>query len=155
MACLMTTKPETRFWKKLKECLSKVHWTRVESFSSPGVPDLHGVFKGKNGRSFSFWVELKCTKLKKIHLTPKQISWNFSYNRAGGNNFIMAEALGGRGVYIYSGAVVRELSVQGLDLSPLSIIQSPWNQDTILKILQRSADGKLHSPLPVNQIITR
>ena len=129
----MTTKPETRFWKKLKECLSKVHWTRVESFSSPGVPDLHGVFKGKSGRSFSFWVELKCTKLKKIHLTPKQISWNFSYNRAGGNNFIMAQALGGRGVYIYSGSQVRELSITGLDTPPVAIVPYPWNQEVLLR----------------------
>ncbi len=131
----MVAKPETRFWKKLKDCTPRVHWTRVESFSSPGVPDLHGVFTDDKGRSHSFWVELKCTKLKKIHLTPKQISWNYSYNKAGGNNFIMAEALPYRALCVYSGSVVRELSVQGLDLSPLSIIKSPWTEDSILRII--------------------
>jgi len=131
----VVAKPETRFWKKLKDCTPRVHWTRVESFSSPGVPDLHGVFTDDKGRSHSFWVELKCTKLKKIHLTPKQISWNYSYNKAGGNNFIMAEALLNRSLYIYSGSVVRELSVQGLNLSPSLIIKTPWTEDSILRII--------------------
>ena len=91
----MTTKPETRFWKKLKEVTPRIHWTRIESTSSPGVPDLHGVFKNEMGDSVMFWAELKCTRVKKISITPKQIAWNYSYNLAGGNNFIMAQALGG------------------------------------------------------------
>ena len=123
----MTTKPETRFWKKLKEITPKVHWTRIESFSSPGIPDLHGVFRGENGYPVSVFVELKCTKLKKVALTPRQISWNFSYNKAGGNNFILVENLSNRAIYIYSGSEVRELSIKGLDHSPLLMIHEPWD----------------------------
>lgn len=133
MVCHMTTKPETRFWKKLKEVTPRIHWTRIESTSSPGVPDLHGVFKNEMGDSVMFWAELKCTRVKKISITPKQIAWNYSYNLAGGNNFIMAQALGGRGVYIYSGSQARELSITGLDTPPVAIVPYPWNQELLLR----------------------
>ena len=85
----MTQKPETKFYKKLKSLTPEIHWTRFESLVSPGVPDLHGIFPTEWGHSISFWIELKCSEMKKVHLTPRQISWNFSYNKAGGNNFIL------------------------------------------------------------------
>ena len=120
----MTAKQETKFWKKLKEITPKVHWTRIESFSSPGIPDLHGVFRGKNGYPVMFFAELKCSKMKKVALTPRQISWNYSYNEAGGLNFILVETLPNRDLYIYSGGVARELSLRALRRShwPLSPI---------------------------------
>lgn len=123
----MAAKAETKFWKKLKLLSPKVHWTRIESFSSPGVPDLHGVFPTDWGHSISFWVELKCSEMKKVHLTPKQISWNFSYNKAGGNNFILVQNLSNRALYIYSGSDVRELSIGGLDHPPLAVMHEPWS----------------------------
>ena len=136
MVCHMTAKPETKFWKKLKEITPEVHWTRIESFSSPGVPDLHGVFRGKDGYPISFFVELKCTKLKKIALTPRQISWNYSYNEAGGLNFIMAATLPNRALYIYSGGMARELSITGLDTEPLAIIPYPWDPGKLLQVME-------------------
>lgn len=134
--CHMTTKPETRFWKKLKEITPKVHWTRIESFSSPGIPDLHGVFRGKDGYPVSVFVELKCTKLKKVALTPKQISWNYSYNEAGGLNFILVETLPNRALYIYSGGMARELSITGLDTEPLATMPYPWDPGRMLQVME-------------------
>jgi hypothetical protein len=100
------------------------------------VPDLHGVFRGKNGYPISFFVELKCTKLKKIALTPRQISWNYSYNEAGGLNFIMAMALSNRALYIYSGGMARELSITGLSTEPLAILEYPWNPGRMLQVME-------------------
>ena len=137
MVCRMTTKPETRFWKKLKELTPNVHWTRIESFSSPGIPDLHGVYRGEDGYPVSVFVELKCSKLKKVALTPKQISWNYSYNEAGGLNFILVETLPNRDLYIYSGGVARELSITGIETEPLAIIPYPWDPGNLLGVLER------------------
>ena len=123
----MTAKPETKFWKKLKSLTPEIHWTRIESTSSPGVPDLHGIYPTDWGYSISFWVELKCSEMKKVRLTPRQISWNLSYNNKGGNNFILVQNLSNRAIYIYSGSEVRELSIEGLDHSPLAVIHEPWS----------------------------
>ena len=133
----MTQKPETKFYQKLKSLTPEIHWTRVESLVSPGVPDLHGIFPTEWGHSISFWVELKCSEMKKVRLTPRQISWNLSYNKAGGNNFILVLNLSNRAIYIYSGSAVKELSIKGLDNSPLIVIREPWDIK-LLKVMLHS-----------------
>ena len=138
----MTAKPETKFWKKLKSLTPEIHWTRIESTSSPGVPDLHGVYPTDWGYSISFWVEVKCSEMKKVRLTPRQISWNFSYNKAGGNNFILVENLSNRAIYIYSGSEVRELSIKGLDHSPLAPIQAPLGTNLLQCMLHPRSQEK-------------
>ena len=138
----MTQKPETKLWKKLKSLTPEIHWTRFESLVSPGVPDLHGIFPTEWGHSISFWVELKCSEMKKVHLTPRQISWNLSYNKAGGNNFILVLNLSNRAIYIYSGSAVRELSIAGLDHSPLIMIQEPWDVKLLKVMLHPRAQNR-------------
>ncbi len=41
----MGTKPESQLWYKLRDGTKDlgVFWTRLESWASPGVPDLHGI----------------------------------------------------------------------------------------------------------------
>ena len=135
-------KPETKFYKKLKSLTPEIHWTRFESLVSPGVPDLHGIFPTEWGHSISFWIELKCSEMKKVHLTPRQISWNFSYNKAGGNNFILVLNLSNRAIYIYSGSEVRELSIKGLDHSPSLVIQEPWDVKLLKVMLHPRAQNR-------------
>lgn len=71
-------KVESKLWKQLKQNTEKkVFWTRIESWSLPGVPDLHGIMEGK-----PFWIELKVHKLKKINsllLSPHQKLWQIRY----------------------------------------------------------------------------
>ena len=53
-------RPEKKFWQEIKNKTSNVNWTRIESWASPGVPDLFGVFKGlSTKKGIQFWVELK------------------------------------------------------------------------------------------------
>ena len=112
-------KPETRFWQQLKRATPEIHWFRIESFSSPGIPDLYGIFQNKKGKTITFWVELKCSEMKKVRISPKQISWNYTHSKLGGLNYIMVQALGDSSVYIYSGSQVRELCIRGLAPPPL------------------------------------
>ena len=80
--------------------------------------------------------------MKKVHLTPRQISWNLSYNKAGGNNFILVLNLSNRAIYIYSGSAVKELSIAGLDHSPLIVIQEPWDIKLLKVMLHPRAQNR-------------
>lgn len=75
----MTSKPESKLWHKLREGTQDlgVFWTRLESWATPGIPDLHGIIDGT-----SFWLELKVHRLKSlksIALRPHQIAWQTRY----------------------------------------------------------------------------
>ena len=79
------SKPESTLWKNLREGTKElgVFWTRLESWSSPGVPDLHGILDGH-----AFWLELKVHRLNslnKIALRPHQIAWQIRYSGYSGN----------------------------------------------------------------------
>jgi hypothetical protein len=82
----MTKKPESRFGARLiKETSPEIHWTRIESWALPGVPDLHGLLD-----EVAFWLELKVSDLpnvgnsSRMGARPHQIQWQQSYTRAGG-----------------------------------------------------------------------
>ena len=89
IVCMPPT-PESRLWKNLRQNTVgyPIHWTRLESWSTPGVPDVHGMWEGK-----SFWIELKIDRNKKVRpnlkklLRPHQISWQTSYSKHGGKVF--------------------------------------------------------------------
>ncbi len=82
----MPVKPESQFWHRLRKATQSqpICWTRLESWATPGVPDLHGIVDG-----YSFWFELKIcknklrTNLPKL-LSPHQIAWQTAYLRHGG-----------------------------------------------------------------------
>ena len=44
-------KPESKFWKQVKENLPDIHWTRFENWAAQGVPDCYGIKDG-----ISIWV---------------------------------------------------------------------------------------------------
>ena len=92
----MTKRPESKFSQKFVTATkARVHWTRIESWALPGVPDLHGVLPG-----LAFWVETKIVNLRKdqkrsltsaqIGMRPMQIQWQLNYAKAGGRvyNFV-------------------------------------------------------------------
>ena len=121
----MTTKPETKFWKIIKNNSSKVHWTRIEAITPVGIPDLNGLFNDPEKGSGEFWCELKCTLTNKVRLSPGQISWNMHRSRLGGKNFIMVQTLPSRGIALYSGGRSLNLASQGLTLEPCALIPEP------------------------------
>ena len=121
----MTTKPESRFWKRIKDKFTKITLTRIEAVTPLGLPDILAVYKLTDERRGQFWIELKVTKGKQIGLSSGQISWHMSHNTNGGCSFIMATPLGGRGMSIYSGARALSLAKEGLSLEPCGLILDP------------------------------
>jgi hypothetical protein len=61
-------KPESKFWQKIKKNTPKIQWTRLESWSSFGTPDLLGY----NDNCGFFMVEMKVARGPKISFSPHQ-----------------------------------------------------------------------------------
>jgi hypothetical protein len=57
-------KPESKFWQQVKKNTPKIKWTRLESWTSFGVPDLLGYHDSCG----FFMCELKVANGNKIHL---------------------------------------------------------------------------------------
>ena len=135
-------KPESKFWKQVKENLSDIHWTRLENRIGQGIPDCYGISAG-----ISVWVELKVIRSNKIVLSPFQKSWNFSHSLQGGRNFIMATTFPQSLLYIFPGIVAPSIGSIAHCPSPnwqinMHQVPQPWQQ--VQRIL-------LHSPLPSSQ----
>ena len=62
-------KKESDLWKLLKKNTPQIKWTRLESWSSFGTPDLLGY----HDTCGFFMCELKLVHDKKIHFSPHQI----------------------------------------------------------------------------------
>ena len=77
-------KPESKLYQKFKKNTPQILWTRLESWSSFGVPDLLGY----NNLCGFFMVELKFTQSNKIKFSPHQILFHTTRTE---RNFILVE----------------------------------------------------------------
>jgi len=116
----MGAKPESTLWNKLRDATKDqgVFWTRLESWASPGVPDLHGI---KDGHAF--WIEMKVHKLKSlknIALRPHQIAWQIRYSGYSGNVWNLVGHPSSRTINIFHGSRAMELAGQTENDGPLT-----------------------------------
>jgi hypothetical protein len=121
---------ESTFWKNVRSITPKVFWTRIETYGTPGIPDLLGVFRSEeHKRNISFWCELKLTKGNKLNLSPFQISWNLKRYSLCKDNFIMAKGVEERAIYFWPGSMVRELVTDFTSVEPLFTVHQPWTHE--------------------------
>ena len=121
---------ESTFWKNVKSITPNIFWTRIETYGTPGIPDLLGVFISKKyNKNISFWCELKLTKVNKLDLSPFQISWNLKRYSLCQDNFIMAKGVEERAIYFWPGSLARELSVNFKEVEPLFTVHQPWTHE--------------------------
>ena len=140
ITCLVNTlvKPESKLWKSIKENMSGVFFTRLESWASPGVPDVYGCKDG-----IMFWLELKTsTKVNKAKLSAFQKSWHFSHARQGGRSFIMHQILEERLICLFPSSIVVSIGA----LSPDNASKS-WAHPASQAAWAEMLDYILHSPL--------
>ena len=129
-------KPESKLWQMVKKNIPDVHWTRLESWAMPGVPDVYGIQDG-----ISVFVELKVTKSNKINLSPFQKNWLYNHYLQGGRSFILLQHLGERALYLFSSSILH---------SPLSIASKHEYKCSLPAAgaaWSRIQDTLLHSPL--------
>ena len=92
-------KEESKFWKEVKKNIPDIQWTRLESWSSHGVPDLLGY----NDYCGFFMVELKVTKTSKVSFSPHQKLFHLTRTK---RNFILLKTLAPRSVKLYESSAV-------------------------------------------------
>ena len=130
---------ESTFWKNIKSITPNIYWTRIETYGTPGIPDLLGVcLSPKLKRNVSFWCELKIAKGNQLNLSPFQISWNIKRFMHCKDNFILAKIPETRQVCLWSGACVRELVTNYTEVEPLFILDQPYThvlESEIIKVL--------------------
>ena len=118
---------ESTFWKNVKSITPNIYWTRIETYGTPGIPDLLGVYIDKSlKKNISFWCELKLTKFNKLDLSPFRIAWNIKRYSLCQDNFIMAKGVEERKIFFWPGAVARELVINYKDVEPLFTVDQPW-----------------------------
>ena len=113
-------KNESKLWQKVKKNTPNITWTRVESWSSFGFPDLVG-YTEKGG---FFTVELKVTKSNKITFSPHQIAFHVKHPT---RTWILVQAHDACAPKLFPGSAIRDLCACGLaSLSACSL--ASWSE---------------------------
>jgi Holliday junction resolvase len=99
---IMAQNKETRLWHELKDLDKNWHFTRIESSTVNGIPDVHCVVNRQ-----VFWIELKANASKNCGLSKYQINWHIKYLKAGGAAYIL---------------ILFELSVVAIGLGALTLL---------------------------------
>ena len=118
---------ESTFWKNVKSITPNIFWTRIETYGTPGIPDLLGVCMHPK-KNVSFWCELKIAKGNQLLLSPFQIAWNIKRYSLCQDNFIMAKIPETREVCLWTGACARELVVNYKEVEPVFVISQPYKE---------------------------
>ena len=84
----MAQNKESKLWNELKNLNKNWHFTRVESGTINGIPDVHCVVNKQ-----IFWLELKANTHKNLGISKWQINWHIKYQKAGGKVFILNRPL--------------------------------------------------------------
>ena len=84
----MAQNKESKLWNELKNLNKNWHFTRVESSTLNGIPDVHCVVNKQ-----VFWLELKANTSKNCGLSKYQINWHIKYLKAGGKAYILNRPL--------------------------------------------------------------
>ena len=92
-------KPESKLWKLIKKNTPQIQWTRLESWSSFGVPDLLGY----HDNCGFFMVELKVVTGKQIHFSPHQKLFHLTRIK---RNFILAQQASSGRINLYGSSAL-------------------------------------------------
>jgi penicillin-binding protein-related factor A (putative recombinase) len=84
----MSKTKESKLYNLIKNTIKTAHFTRVESYTINGIPDLNCVYKGRE-----FWLELKSNNIKNGNLSKYQVNWILQHQRHGGIVFILNKTL--------------------------------------------------------------
>ena len=95
-------KPETKLWKLLSKKTPQIRWTRLESWSSFGTPDLLGY----HDNCGFFMVEMKIAHSHKIKFSPHQKLFALTRPK---RNFILLGTVVPRSVKLYESKSIHGL----------------------------------------------
>jgi len=93
----MSKTNESKLYNLIKKTIKTSHFTRVESYTINGIPDLNCVYKGQE-----FWLELKANDIKNCNLSKYQINWILQHQQYGGIVFILNKPLSQSALKLYT-----------------------------------------------------
>jgi len=92
----MSKTKESNLYNLIKTTIKNAHFTRIESNTINGIPDIHCAYKGH-----TFWLEIKANNIKNCNLSKYQINWILKQQRHGGLVYILNKTLKQRGLKLY------------------------------------------------------
>lgn len=119
---------ESNFYKQLRINTPEVLWTRIENRHGGGIPDLNGLYDGRD-----FWVELKITTTNKVRLSPTQISWHYNRGLYGGRSFILVKNMKTKEIKLFNNTDVRKLALEGFQSNSLIILRAPYDWKLLVR----------------------
>ena len=119
---------ESNFYKQLRVNTPEVLWTRIENRHGGGIPDLNGLYDGRD-----FWVELKITTTNKVRLSPTQISWHYNRGLYGGKSFILVKNTKTKEIKLFNNTDVRKLALEGFQSNSLIILRAPYDWKLLVR----------------------
>lgn len=120
--------------------------TRVESVSSPGVPDVYWSSLREEG--VSGWIELKIVRGNVVKLRPEQVLWILRHSQLNVNAKIMARK--NDTIYLWEGSDVSIVAEQGLRSdAQVTIFKKPWNWDDIIRRIKTGLTEEREGSVPV------
>jgi len=119
---------ESNFYKQLRVNTPEVLWTRIENRHGGGIPDLNGLYDGRD-----FWVELKITTTNKVRLSPTQISWHYNRGLYGGRSFILIKNTKTKEIKLFNNTDVRKLALEGFQSNSLIILRAPYDWKLLVR----------------------
>jgi hypothetical protein len=132
---------ERNLWQQLKRNTPEVVWTRIESSTALGIPDLHGFYRR------CFWLELKIIKNNKINFSAHQIAWINRHYSIGCPVFVLARDPLPKTLKLFSGSIVRDPT--SISDKPTLCEPGPGSWDLLLHLLGAwspdvSSSARLH-----------
>ena len=103
----MSKTKESNLYNLIKTTIKNAHFTRLESNTINGIPDLNWAYKGH-----TFWIELKANDIKNSNLSKFQINWILKHQRHGGLVYILNKSIKQSALKLYrldQSAVCREV----------------------------------------------
>ena len=111
-------KPESKFWQIIKKNTPKIQWTRLESWSSFGTPDLLGY----HDNCGFFMVEMKVARGPKISFSPHQKLFHQTRTK---RNFIIVQDASLGHVKLYESSAIHGLLTDHRETPCLAL--DDWN----------------------------
>jgi hypothetical protein len=129
----MSVKPESKLWRVLRDGITDIHWVRIESWASPGVPDVNGC-----AEFGEFWIELKIIKNNRAILSPHQIAWHLIRSRYCGRSYILAREAAKTPLILFSGGQAKDLADKKIgEISPIIKIPYPYDWPLLRNALEK------------------
>ena len=126
---------EKKLWQNIKKNIPEAFFTRIESSTTNGIPDIFGIYYGQN-----FWLELKSDDVSFPALNKWQVVWINKFIKAGGTVIIFKETLSERSLKLY-----RPVSrfTDPRTLNPVASFSFPYNwariQEQLVSLLREAA----------------